>query len=229
MDTSIFIGTSIGLAIGLGLTLRTFGWQKKLVAAVDRGDQAGARAILYKHAPAVRKGKSVPMAKLLQQRARVLGLWLLGDRGAVEAELALHSGGAAYVTNVELFGLLALATEPGADVAALVAKLEQGEARVRTEASALQKLLKDYAAMLRGVGVGLVGRPVDPTTVGKLLSKTNNEPVLTRIVVLRALAVAAERIGKPSLELQHRLAQLTSRFTPATGTNAGSAEPPGPS
>jgi len=213
MDTtSIMIGAGIGAAIGLGLTLQVFRWQKQLVAAVDRGDLAKARALIAKHAPPVKAKGSFPNLKLLPQRTRVLGLWLIGDLDAVRAELALHTGGPAYLTNVHLFGLLALATEPGTDAQSLVAEAEQVSARVDQEAAAIQKLLKDYAKMLVAVGAGLAARPVDGRAIGALLGKVGNEPILTKILAMRMIVVAAERIGAPASEHAARLRALTRKW-----------------
>jgi hypothetical protein len=213
MDTtSIMIGAGIGGAIGLGFALQMFRWQKKLVAAVDHGDLPKARALIAKHAPPVKAKGSFPNLKLLPQRTRVLGLWLVGDLDAVRAELALHTGGPAYLTNVHLFGLLALATEPGTDAQSLVAEAERVAERVDKEASALQKLLKDYAKMLVAVGAGLAGRPIDGRAIGALVNKVGGEPVLTKILVLRMLVVAAERAGTPSADFAARLGTLTRKW-----------------
>jgi hypothetical protein len=215
MDTSsIMIGAGIGAVIGTIYVLRMFGWQRKLVAKVDAGDLAGARKLLQQHAKAVAPSRSFSNMKLLPQRARVLGLWLIGDVREVAAELAMHGGGPTYLANVHMFGTLALATEPGADVPALVADLEQSAARVNTEANALQKLLKDYATMLAAAGAGLAGRQVDPALARKLIGKVGNEPVLTRILVLRVLLLAAERAGAPSSQLHTQLRTLTRRWAP---------------
>jgi hypothetical protein len=214
MDTtSIMIGAGIGGAIGLAFALQMFRWQKQLVAAVDKGDLAKARALIAKHAPAVKAKGSFPNLKLLPQRTRVLGLWLVGDLDAVRAELALHTGGPAYLTNVHLFGLLALATEPGTDAQSLIAEAEQVCARVDKEAAAIQKLLKDYAKMLVAVGIGLAGRPIDGRAIGALLNKVGSEPVLTKILALRMIVVAAERAGTPSPDFAARLRVLTTKWS----------------
>lgn len=221
MDTtSVMIGAAIGGAIGLGYALQTFGWQKKLVAAVDAGDTDKARTLLAKHAPPIKPSKSFSNLKLLPQRGRVLALWFIGDQDAVRAELGLHSGGPAYLTNVHIFGLLALASEPGTDAQSLVAQADDAAARVDQEASALQKLLKDYARMLVTVGGGLAGRPVEGKAIGELLSKVGGEPVLTRIAVLRMIVVAAERIGAPADQFAERLAALTTKWRSVTRSPA---------
>src|SRR5688572_2344933 len=107
------IGGVIGAVVGGYMTYQLAAWQKKFVAAVDAGDLVGARRILEKSAKAVPKSKSFPMAKLLSQRHRVIGLWLLGDHDGVRAELSIHGGSTspAYLMNVQMFGLLAQAVE----------------------------------------------------------------------------------------------------------------------
>jgi hypothetical protein len=131
----------------------------------------------------------------------------------VRAELALHTGGPAYLTNVHIPGLLALATETGTDAQSLVAEAEQAAERVDKEGAALQKLLKDYAKMLVAVGAGLAGRPVDGRAIGALLGKVGNEPILTKILAARMVVVAAERLGAPSAEHTARLATLTRKWS----------------
>ena len=127
------------------------------------------------------------------------------------------TGGPAYLMNVHLMGLLALATEAaasGGDPAPIVGEIQDAAARVQKESNALQKLLKDYAAMIANVAVGLAGQPVDEAAAKKLLDKSYGETLLSRVVLLRALVLAAERAGKPASFLNQKLAQLTRRFAP---------------
>jgi hypothetical protein len=62
--------------------------------------------------------------------------------------------------------------------------------------------------------VGRAGEPVDDAAAKKLLEKSHGETLLSRIVLLRALGLAAERAGKPASFLNQKLAQLTKRFVP---------------
>lgn len=204
------IGGLIGGSVAALSALRMMAWPKKVVAAHDAGDREGARRMIERHAPA-HKARTIPVSKLLAQRQRVLGLWFVGDLDAVRAELAAHDGSAAYQLNVVMYGELALATEPDAPAAHVAAVLAAAQ-RVHAESNKLQRLLRDYADLIAKVVPGLAGQPVDPAAAGALITKTQREPAFTQIVVLRALVVAAERTGTPSLQLQARLAKLTRRW-----------------
>ena len=212
MIEGAMIGGAIGLVVVAVTALRTAQWQKKFVRALEAGDHAGAQRELARRAPAVPAQKSFPLTKLLPQRQRLIGLWLLGDRSQLESELAVHKGGAAYVANVEMFGLLALATMPDTDASALVARLDAAATRVDTESTKLQKLLRDLAKLLARVGGGLAGRAVDDTDARALLTRGASETLFTRILVIRALIVIAERGGRSTLQLQKRLALDTKLF-----------------
>jgi hypothetical protein len=205
------IGAFIGGGIVGYLAWSLARWQKQFVAAVDTGDLAAARAILAKRAPAVAPSKSFPLSKLLVQRARVIGLWLLGDLDAVRAELAKHGGSAAYVANVQMFGQLCLALEspdPSADLAAL----DASAARVDAESNRLQKLLRDLASLLRRVAVGLGGTSIAESDARQLMGRLNQEPLLTRILILRTFVVGAARAGTPNPRLAQSLSALTKKF-----------------
>ena len=204
------IGGVIGGITAVIMMIRTSQWQKKFVKAVEAGDKAGAHRELSRRAPAVKQQKSFPLAKIIPQRSRVIGLWMLGDLNEVTAELEMHRGGPAYIANVEMFGLLALAISPGVDPAPLVERIASCAERVRTESNKLQKLLRDLADLLARISGGLVGRPVSEEDSRTLLTRTMNEPLLTKILFIRTLIVIAERQGKPALQLQKRLAALTN-------------------
>jgi hypothetical protein len=219
------IGGAIGMAVGGYMAWQMAAWQKKLVAAVDAGDFATAERLVAKHAAPTRAGKAFPMAKLLQQRHRVIGQWFLGKPDEVRHELAMHagSGGAAYLLNVHLMGLVAQATDTaaaGGDASALVREIQDTAERVGKETNALQKLLRDYATMIAKVAPGFAGERVDEADAQKLLGKSHSESLLTKILLLRALVVVAERAGKPASFLNQKLAQVTRRFTPGAGAQA---------
>jgi hypothetical protein len=205
------IGGFVGGAVAGYVAWNLARWQKAFVAAVDAGDVATARKILAKRATGVPPSKSFPLNKLLQQRARVVGLWLLGDLDAVRAELAMHHGSAAYLANVQMWGQICLALEAD-DPSGDLAMLDATATRVEAESNRLQKLLRDLAQLLYRGACGLRGTPIADSDARRLMSRAHQDPLLSRILILRLLAISAERAGKPNPRLVASLAGITRRF-----------------
>src|SRR5262245_55527625 len=89
-------------------------WVHRFLRHLDTGDRRRAYLQLQRYGKPLR-AKSDRKANQPRVLARVLGLWLLDDLDALRAELDRHTGGTAFRVNVEMFGLLALATARSAD------------------------------------------------------------------------------------------------------------------
>nr|MBP6841995.1 hypothetical protein [Kofleriaceae bacterium] len=152
---------------------------------------------------------------LLPQRHRLLGAWLLGDLAAVREQLTRHRGSAAYLANVVAYGQAILAVEaPIEAVAAAAEQVRATAAAVRAESSALQKLLRDRTDLLARVVDGLVGGAPAPSSdqLHPMVSAAGREPLLSRILWFRLLAVGADRSGTPNPRLHALVAGMTRRF-----------------
>jgi hypothetical protein len=205
----IFFGP---LAYLLYITLQDATWQRRFLRLLDRGDRVRARKLLDRRAKQRKQGKKIRRKRnLLLQRARLLGLWMLGELDELRAALARHKGGAAYVANVEMFGLLALATEPG-DQTGIAVLLEDLAGKVTADSIRLSKPARELADLLARIGAGLEGRGVAEIHARTALARHHIERHLTKVLLLRVLIVGAERFGKPSNRLQAMLAGLTRRF-----------------
>lgn len=225
------IGEVIGAVIAIGIFVGPIAyfsyiavvdatWQRKFLRLLDRGDRVRARKLLDRRAKQRKQGTTIRRKrKLLLQRGRLLGLWLLGELDELRAALDRHRGGAAYIANVEMFGLLALATEPG-DHTGIAVLLEDHAGKVTAESTRLLRPARELADLLARIGAGLEGRVVAETYARAGLARHHIELHLTKVLLLRVLIVGAERTGKPSNRLQAMLAGVTRRFALAAPDTA---------
>ena len=185
-------------------------WPYRFLDQLKRGDRRRARMQLQRFGKPLGK-QHVRDANQPRVRKRMLGLWLLGDLDELRADLARHRGGPTYTTRVEMLGVLALATASD-DPAPHVARLEELAATVDAS-KGMPAGTRDRANLLLRIGKGLTGEPIDEADAKRILDGQYAEEMLTRILLLRALCVAAERTGRGSLRLQKMLAALTPVFT----------------
>jgi hypothetical protein len=211
MIEGAIIGGISGGTAALVMVWRQAQWQKRLLKTLaDKGHDA-ARALLDQRAPTLKPQRSFPIRKLLLQRARITGLTILGDGAEIQRELSQHGGSAAYKFQVQAFGLLGLALQ-GDDVAGRARELEEVARQVDAEANALQKILKDRTALLARLGKALTGEPLANTDATAIQRWANADPILTRVVLFRALDIAAQKSGAPNPRYREGWRALTTAF-----------------
>ena len=196
------------LPYGLYAVLWKQRWEDRFLREFNRDERQRARIQMDRYAKRFKRAR-LGNRKIPHQRGRLMALWLLGELDELRAELSAHNGSASFTANVEMNGVLALAIAAPEERPALAARLDALAGQVTQGSTRLLAGMRQRAALVAKLGASLAGAPLDEADAKRLLDGLYADPLLTRVMLLRAMIVAADVTGRSSLRLQKMLANLT--------------------